>query len=100
MSTVKEVKPFAKKSTSNSRVDESVERRIADCSYRCVFSKVTWHCEAGRLTLRGCVPSFYLKQVLQEAIRGIDGIDQICNEVDVVNSTGLSSEPQGKPRSK
>jgi hypothetical protein len=39
-----------------------------------------------------------LKQVLQELMRGIDQVEQIANHVDVVNSTGMSSEPPSKPR--
>ena len=48
----------------------------------------------GKLILRGCVPSFHLKQLAQEAMRGIDGVNQICNQIEVVNPGGLSSSPQ------
>ena len=65
---------------------------VARPTYRFVFDKITWHYEAGSLTLSGCVPSFYLKQVLQEMMRGIDHVEQVHNDVDVVSSTGLSSE--------
>jgi len=43
--------------------------------------------------LRGRVPSFYLKQILQTWLRRLDGVEQIDNQVDVVSATGLSSEP-------
>lgn len=76
----------------NDRVDEVVHRRLEACSYRYVFEKVAWQYDDGRLTLRGSVPSFYLKQVLQELLRNIEQIDCLANEVDVVSSTGLSSE--------
>jgi hypothetical protein len=45
----------------------------------------------GTIILRGRVPSFYLKQLLQEAMRDIDGVEVIDNRVDVVCSNGLSS---------
>ena len=45
----------------------------------------------GRLVLIGRLPSFYLKQVLQTALRGLPGVKQIDNQVDVVSSNGLSS---------
>jgi hypothetical protein len=43
------------------------------------------------LTVRGCVPSFYLKQVLQSVLRDVEGVRWIDNQVDVVASDGLSS---------
>jgi hypothetical protein len=42
-------------------------------------------------TTGGCVRTFYLKQVLQELLRGIERVRLITNSVDVVSSTGLSS---------
>ena len=41
------------------------------------------------LTLRGSVPSFYLKQVLQTAVRNLDGVRQVDNRVQVMPSDGL-----------
>jgi hypothetical protein len=43
------------------------------------------------LVVRGCVPSFYLKQVLQTVLRTVDGVRSIDNQVDVVACDGLSS---------
>jgi hypothetical protein len=43
------------------------------------------------LLVRGQVPSFYLKQVLQSVLRDVAGIKRIENQVDVVCSDGLSS---------
>lgn len=74
------------------RVDEAVRRRMATCPYRYVFNKINWQFDDGKLTLSGCVPSFHLKQMLQELLRNIDGVKDIANDVDVVSSSGLSSE--------
>ena len=38
---------------------------------------------AGDVVLHGVVPSFYLKQVLQTIIRGVEGVRRIDNRVDV-----------------
>lgn len=43
------------------------------------------------LVVRGCVPSFYLKQVLQTVLKAVDGVRSIDNQVDVVACDGLSS---------
>jgi osmotically-inducible protein OsmY len=37
-----------------------------------------------RLYLRGQVPSFYLKQLAQTAVSGIDGVFQVVNEIEVL----------------
>ena len=69
-----------------------VERRLADSShFRGHVHCVTTDYGDGVLTLRGCVPSFYLKQVVQSLLCDLDGVDWVDNQIDVVNSTGLSS---------
>jgi hypothetical protein len=41
--------------------------------------------------VRGAVPSFYLKQILQTVLMGLEGVALINNQVNVVSSEGLSS---------
>jgi hypothetical protein len=36
------------------------------------------------LFLHGHVPSFYLKQLAQTAVAGLDGVDQVVNEIEVL----------------
>lgn len=43
------------------------------------------------LILSGSLPTFYLKQLLQEAIRRLPGGYQVRNEIDVVSPYGISS---------
>jgi hypothetical protein len=43
------------------------------------------------LFLSGRLPTFYLKQLVQEAVRYLPGIQHVRNEIDVVNPTGVSS---------
>lgn len=38
---------------------------------------------AGRVTLLGVVNTYYQKQIAQETIRHIDGVDQIDNRLEV-----------------
>lgn len=40
--------------------------------------------EQNRLLLRGQVPSFYLKQLAQEVVAGLEGVEQVVNEIEVV----------------
>jgi osmotically-inducible protein OsmY len=93
-----EMEPSTHGTADDERIHETVRRRIDGCSYKFIFGKVIWHCHDGHLTLRGCVPNFYLKQVLQELVRGIERVELITNSVDVVSSTGLSSERSDKPK--
>jgi len=71
---------------------------------RAAYERVATHCHfRGRvddfqfvqddnvLIVRGRVPSFYLKQVLQTALMDVEGVRQIDNQVDVVCCYGLSS---------
>jgi hypothetical protein len=83
-----EMEPFTNGTAADERIQETVRRRIDGCSYRIIFRNVTWHCNDGHLTLRGRVPNFYLKQVLQELLHGIEQVKQITNNVDVEGSSG------------
>jgi len=40
----------------------------------------------GFVTLRGRVPSYYLKQVAQAAVLALPGVDAVRNELDVFSS--------------
>jgi hypothetical protein len=73
-------------------VEVLARRRLVErCAYAFSFDQVTFSYWQGTLTLRGRLPSFYLRQVLQTHLRNLDGVTQINNQVDVVSSTGLSS---------
>ena len=64
--------------------------------------EITIEFKAGVLLLSGQLPSFYLKQMLQECLRKLDGVTAIDNRVDVVCCDGLSSgpnEPNKRPDS-
>lgn len=39
--------------------------------------------DAGVVFLRGWLPSFYHKQLAQEAIAGLEGVTQVVNETEV-----------------
>ena len=67
-------------------VYEAVRRQIDECPHRSALNEVNWHFEDGCLTLYGSVPSFYLKQFLQELLRGIERVTSIANHVEVVGS--------------
>ena len=43
------------------------------------------------LFLSGRLPSFYLKQLVQEAVRHVPGVQFVYNHIDVVSADGVSS---------
>lgn len=52
----------------------------------------TLHIEmrAGRVVLRGVVPSYYQKQVAQEVVRTVDGVERVDNQLEVAWATAPS----------
>ena len=45
--------------------------------------KLRFEASQGRVTLRGVVGTYFQKQMAQEAIRHVDGVDEITNELEV-----------------
>ena len=73
-------------------IEDIARRRLAtECPYSFYFRQISIDFVEGRLVLRGRVPSFYLKQILQTLLTELDGVGRIDNRVDVVSTTGLSS---------
>jgi osmotically-inducible protein OsmY len=46
----------------------------------------------GVLTLRGRLPTYYLKQRAQEAVAGIGGVGRVANEIEVTTLARGASE--------
>ncbi len=44
----------------------------------------------GVLVLRGCLPSYYLKQVAQEIVAHLPGVGRVDNQIEVVTPPGRS----------
>jgi len=63
---------IAEKARDRLRKDPHVNRREVSCE-----------CQEGVLWLRGELPSFYEKQVAQEAVKGLDGVAGIINDIEV-----------------
>jgi osmotically-inducible protein OsmY len=72
--------------------DQSHESREAarDCLQRspnCPIRSVSCECRQGVLFLRGPLPTFYLKQLAQEAVARVKGVSQVVNETVVEASS-------------
>jgi osmotically-inducible protein OsmY len=84
---------------------EAAERRLRRSPYielRLISCEV---CD-GVLTLRGRVPTYYLKQVAQYMVDGLPGVQKIDNDLEVVASCHIQgagreapdSSPPARPR--
>jgi osmotically-inducible protein OsmY len=64
------------------RVAELAEGLLRHRPYRALHEVCCAYRE-GVLTLRGYLPSYYLKQVAQAAVAGIEGVQRIDNQIEV-----------------
>jgi osmotically-inducible protein OsmY len=63
---------------------ERVESQLRRNSY-VALKNISCAFQDGVVTLRGCLPSYYLKQMAQTAVARVPGVDRIVNQIDVVS---------------
>lgn len=68
--------------------DLIVERAETTLRHNSYLSLKNVHCDfrEGVLILRGCLPTYYLKQMAQSVVARMDGVLHILNEIEVVGS--------------
>jgi osmotically-inducible protein OsmY len=64
-------------------IAEGAERVLRNNAYL-ALKNVTCEYREGVLTLRGCLPTYYLKQMAQTAVAHLKGVRQVVNEIEVV----------------
>lgn len=71
-----------KTSPDAASLDELVKTALGSSPYvsRC---KLRFETKEGRVTLRGAVGSYFHKQMAQESLRKVEGIDEIENLLEV-----------------
>lgn len=63
----------------------AAESRLARCGYPALKAvDCTWR--NGVLYLSGRVPSYYLKQLAQEKVRNVKGVEEIVNRTEVATA--------------
>jgi hypothetical protein len=84
---------MARDRTEASSIEGLASRRLAEsCHYSHHFKYIGVSYRDGALILRGCLPSFYLKQILQTLLQGLEGVERIDNQVEVAGSTALAAD--------
>jgi len=71
----------------NPSLGERAEARLRANAYL-ALKNISCEFHEGVLTLRGCLPSYYLKQVAQAAVVGVEGVFRIDNRIEVVSGPG------------
>jgi CheY-like chemotaxis protein len=66
-------------------VAERAEGRLRRNAYL-ALKNITCECRDGVLTLRGSLPTWYLKQVAQATVAGVEGVGRVENRIEVVGS--------------
>ena len=69
--------------TNQGRIVEAARQRILHQPHLTI-QRIWCDFQEGNLFLRGQVPSFYYKQLAQEAVARLDGVRQVVNEIEVV----------------
>ena len=67
-------------------IDTTLDHRVfsaLETSSHLQGRRLRFETEEGCVTLRGMVRTYFQKQMAQEAIRNIDGVDEISNELEV-----------------
>ena len=68
---------------SRTSLEDRVQRRLDQSPYLAV-RRVNVEARQGVLILSGSVSNFFLKQMAQAAVAGIEGVQSIINRIDVV----------------
>src|SRR5688572_7753770 len=72
------------RSAQPQRIVEGAESCLRSNSYL-ALKNVSCDYHDGVLTLRGCLPSYYLKQIAQTAVAQVAGAIRIVNEIEVIS---------------
>jgi len=67
-------------------IDMPLDRRVLSALERnphVARRNLRFETQQGRVTLRGIVGTYYQKQMAQEAVRGVEGVEEIANELEV-----------------
>jgi hypothetical protein len=73
--------------------ESTASQRLRSCGDRELWS-VTCMMFGNKLVLSGCVSSFYTKQLAQEAVRRIPGVELIVNLLEVLYEPEVSCDEQ------
>lgn len=74
--------PVRPNESARPRAAEVAESRLCGSGYPTLRNVRCEH-EGSTLTLRGCLPTYYLKQVALAAVIGVESVERIVDEIEV-----------------
>ena len=69
------------------RIEESAESRLRRSGYL-ALRDINCTCHDEEITLRGRLPTYYLKQLAQHLVAEIEGVRRTINEIEVLALSG------------
>jgi osmotically-inducible protein OsmY len=70
-------------------IDRLAERRLRGSSFL-ALRNVSCEYHEGVMTLRGRLPTYYLKQIAQELVAEVEGVEKVFNRIEVVSPVWCS----------
>ncbi len=77
------VRQSHRRSAGRHAMAENAHRRLSRNPHPCVRA-VTCDYHEGVLFLHGRVPSYYFKQLAQESVRDLEGVEEVVNRIEVI----------------
>jgi hypothetical protein len=85
--------PDTKRPDPQASLQVEAERALRSGPYP-ALKKLCCDCRGGVLVLRGCLPTYYLKQIAQEVVaRQVPGVGRLDNQIQVVRAVVLETPP-------
>ena len=69
------------------RIEEAAEGHLRRSGYL-ALRDIGCTCREGVVTLRGCLPTYYLKQIAQHVVTEREGVCGIINQIEVLAPSG------------
>jgi osmotically-inducible protein OsmY len=77
--------PMLQHTTSPVAVCERAESELRRNAY-VALKNISCEYRDGVLTLHGCLPTYYMKQLAQEAVARVEGVARVENRIEVVSA--------------
>ena len=79
---------------SGAAIVRRAQERLALSPYA-ALGRVAASYHRGALRLRGCLPSHYLRQVAQELVSGVEGVNDVINQIEVRSAAEIGGSGSG-----
>ena len=82
-----------RRDTASERVLREIRRRLCAAGYH-VLQQIECEYFDGVVVLRGCVPTYYLKQIAQAVLLATPIVEEVVNLIDVSENAQRTTRPK------